>query len=230
MISKTTGSRAVNTLIFDMDGTLVDNMGYHNAAWEVWFKAHGLAFEHASFFASTAGRTNGEIIAQFMPKEPVANYPELIREKEQAYQDLYAPKRALMPGLLPLLQSAKTLGLPCAVGTAAPQMNIGFILDALDIAGYFQTVVNPGATIRGKPHPDIFLEAAKRLGVAPAGCVVFEDAPLGLQAASTGGMASVALSTHASESALWAESPLCVRADFTQLALRRAAGLIQLEW
>ena len=164
----------VAALIFDMDGTLVDNMAHHNAAWEVLIRARGLPFVPDTFFAKSAGRANPEVIATFMPDVPQSDYAKLMVEKEQAYQDLYAPKRALMPGILNLLQTAMALGVPCAVGTAAPVMNIGFILDALDIRQYFQSVVHTTETIRGKPHPDIFLACAQHMGIEPAQCVVFE--------------------------------------------------------
>jgi beta-phosphoglucomutase-like phosphatase (HAD superfamily) len=89
-------------------------------------------------------------------------------------------------------------------------------------------VVNPSATIRGKPHPDIFVEAARRLGVSPADCIVFEDAPMGLQAAHNGGMRSVALTTHLSATDLAVESPAHIMNDYTQIRIAPASRGYQL--
>jgi beta-phosphoglucomutase family hydrolase len=220
----------VKALIFDMDGTLVDNMRFHQDAWGKWFRAKGLPFDDAAFFKATAGRHNDEIFAIYFPEMPTSEYPALVQSKELMYQQLYAPHKAVVAGLIPFLEAAKAAGIPCAVGTAAPQMNIDFILEPLGLAPYFQAVVNPSATIRGKPHPDIFAEAARRLGVSPADCVVFEDAPMGLQAAHNGGMRSVALTTHLNAGGLAVESPAHIMNDYTQIRLSRNGAGFQLEF
>jgi beta-phosphoglucomutase len=216
-------------LIFDMDGTLVDNMRFHQDAWGEWFRGKGLPFDDTAFFKATAGRHNDEIFAMTFPDMPVSEYPALVQSKELMYQKLYAPHKAVVAGLIPFLEAAKTAGIPCAVGTAAPQMNIDFILEPLGLAQYFQTVVNPSDTIRGKPHPDIFVEAARRLGVDPKDCVVFEDAPMGLQAAHNGGMKSIALTTHLSAVELLQESPAHVMVDYTQVRINPRATTYELE-
>jgi beta-phosphoglucomutase len=217
-------------LIFDMDGTLVDNMRFHQDAWGAWFRAKGLPFDDAAFFKATAGRHNDEIFAMTFPDMPASEYPALVQSKELMYQKLYAPHKAAVAGLIPFLDAAKAAGIPCAVGTAAPQMNIDFILEPMGLAHYFQAVVNPGGTIRGKPHPDIFVEAARLLGVAPKDCVVFEDAPMGLQAAHNGGMKSIALTTHLNAKDLAIESPAHTMADYTGIQIKRAATGCTLEF
>jgi beta-phosphoglucomutase len=214
----------IKALIFDMDGTLVDNMRFHQDAWGEWFRTQGLPFDDDAFFHATAGKHNHEILAGYFPQASPKDYPAMVQSKELIYQTLYAPHRALIPGALALLKTAKSMGIPCAVGSAAPQMNLDFILEPLGIAQYFQAVVNPNATIRGKPHPDIFVEAARRLGVAPADCMVFEDAPLGLQAAHAGGMRSIALTTHLPSAALAVENPVHIMADYTGLGIAVQQG------
>ena len=82
-----------------------------------------------------------------------------------------------------------------AVGTAAPNENIAVVLDTLAIRERFRTIVSPSQGFRGKPHPDMFLAAAERMGVAPEHVVVFEDAPLGVEAARRAGMRAVAMLT-----------------------------------
>lgn len=219
----------IKALIFDMDGTLIDNMRYHQNAWGEWFRLQGLPFDDDAFFHATAGKHNNEILAEYFPQASPADYPAMVQAKELIYQNLYAPHRALIPGALALLQAAKALGLPCAVGSAAPQMNLDFILGPLGINTYFQAVVNPSDTIRGKPHPDIFVEAARRLGVAAADCMVFEDAPLGLQAATAGGMRSIALTTHLPHQALATQNPEYIMADYTRIQLLKTPTAWALE-
>jgi beta-phosphoglucomutase len=81
------------------------------------------------------------------------------------------------------------------VCTAAPPENIAVAFERFGMSGWVDTVTSPADGLRGKPHPDIFLAAAERLGVSPAACLVFEDAPLGIEAARRAGMAAVALTT-----------------------------------
>jgi beta-phosphoglucomutase len=82
-----------------------------------------------------------------------------------------------------------------AVATSAPPANIVFTLDDLDLRRHFDTVVGAADVARGKPHPDVFLKAAEKLGVDPRACIVFEDAPMGVEAARRAGMKAVVITT-----------------------------------
>jgi beta-phosphoglucomutase family hydrolase len=188
-------SMPVRGLIFDMDGTIVDNMRYHDDAWEIWHHRQGLAFDRAHFFTRTAGRTNPEIIAELFPTLGAEEIVARGMEKEALYAELYRPHVEPLAGLMDLMARAEAAGVPMAVGTAAPNENIAVVLDTLAIRARFTTIVSPSQGFRGKPHPDMFLAAAGRMGVAPADCVVFEDAPLGIEAARRAGMRAVAMLT-----------------------------------
>jgi beta-phosphoglucomutase len=205
-------------LIFDMDGTLVDNMRVHNESWALWFAKHGLPFDAARFFEATAGRTNPDIIADLMPGLSLAERQALGEEKEAIYRDLYAPHVAPLPGLLDFLHFSESRGLPKAVGTAAPFGNIAVVLDTLSLRARFDTIVSPGEGFRGKPHPDMFLEAARRMQVPAAECLVFEDAPLGIEAARRAGMKAVAMTTMLDADAFGAfDNVVAAMADYTGL-------------
>lgn len=182
-------------LIFDMDGTIVDNMGYHNRAWAEWHQRHGFPFDEASFFARTAGKANAEILGPLFPGADAAEIERHAEAKEEVYRDLYTAHAAPLAGLLDLLALAEERGIPKAVATAAPPGNIAAVLDTLDLRRRFATVVSPSQGFRGKPHPDMFLATAERMGAAPSDCLVFEDAPLGVEAARRAGMKVVALLT-----------------------------------
>jgi beta-phosphoglucomutase family hydrolase len=184
-----------SALIFDMDGTIVDNMGYHEDAWAHLHETHGLPFDRASFFHRTAGMAVGEIVGPLFPQASAEETAALGHEKEVFYQEIYRPHVAAMPGLLALMARADAAGVPMAVATAAPPGNIAIVLDTLGIRERFATIIAPSQGFRGKPNPDLFLGAAERMNVSPEGCIVFEDAPNGIEAARRAGMRAVALTT-----------------------------------
>lgn len=182
-------------LIFDMDGTIVDNMRFHDDAWENWHRAHGLPFDRPAFFRTTAGMAVGEIVGPYFPGAGPDEIARLGEAKEALYRETYRPHVAPLPGLLPLMARARSCGVPMAVASAAPPENIALVLDTLGLRAEFATVISPSQGFRGKPHPDMFIEAARRMGVAPETCLVFEDAPNGVEAARRAGMRAVAMLT-----------------------------------
>ena len=188
-------SAPIKGLIFDMDGTIVDNMRFHDDAWEAWHAKYDLPFDRPSFFGRTAGRTNPEIIGELFPHLAPDDIVARGSEKEALYVELYRPHVAEVSGLAGLMARAEAATVPMAVGTAAPNENIAVVLDTLAIRDRFRTIVSPSQGFRGKPHPDMFLAAAERMGVAPEHVVVFEDAPLGVEAARRAGMRAVAMLT-----------------------------------
>lgn len=210
--------RPAKALIFDMDGTIVDNMRFHDDAWDRFYQAQGKPFDRASFSARTAGMAFAEIVAPDFPDADEAAVARMAEEKEGAYRELYRPHLTPVPGLLPLMARAATHGVPMAVASAAPPDNIDFILDGLEIRPFFATLVSPSQGFRGKPHPDMFLAAAERMGVAPDDCLVFEDALNGVEAARRAGMRAVALTTMLEAEAFARFDNLIASAgDFTAL-------------
>jgi HAD superfamily hydrolase (TIGR01509 family) len=185
----------IQALLFDLDGTLIDSMPHHQNAWVEWHRRHGQAMDEAGFFASTAGRANAEILAELLPQLDEAAIHALADEKEAIYRELARPALELIGGAAELAAAARAQGLKLAVCTASGLMNMQLAFERFGIAEWVDAVTSPADGLRGKPHPDIFLEAARRLGVAPADCIVFEDAPLGIEAARRAGMRAVALTT-----------------------------------
>lgn len=209
---------AFRALIFDMDGTMVDNMGFHHEGWRRWFQASGLPFDEDTFFARTAGRTNREILGAMFPDLSAESLDAMGEEKERYYREAYLPHVQPLPGLMDLMALADKRGRPMSVATAAPPGKIAVVLDTLALRPRFRTIVSPSQGFRGKPHPDLFLEAARRMGVAAADCLVFEDAPLGLEAAANAGMRAVALTTMAAPEAFAGfDNLLAIAPDFAAL-------------
>ena len=195
------GNARPKALLFDLDGTLIDSMPHHHDAWVAWHARRNLVIDEASFFAATAGRSNHEILADMLPGLDAAAYDALADEKEGLYREFAAPALALIAGTGAYLAQARRDGLKLAVCTASTLPNMALAFARFGIDGWVDTVVSPADGLRGKPHPDIFLEAARRLCVAPADCIVFEDAPLGVEAARRAGMRAVALTTTLGASA-----------------------------
>ncbi len=181
--------------IFDMDGTLVDNMHFHGLAWQQMLAENGVEADAHDFLVKTAGKTNREIIPHFFRDADEEKLLALGGRKEELYRELFLPHRQAIKGAIEFLTAAKTLGVKMAVATAAPNANMEFILDGLDLRQFFQAVTTAADIENGKPNPEIFLKSAQKLGVEPENCLVFEDAINGFTAARAAGMKSIALAT-----------------------------------
>ena len=206
-------------LLFDLDGTLVDSMPLHQRAWVRWFASIGQPLdEDPGFFASSAGRSNTEILADMYPQKAAAELEAMADAKEALYRAEAVAHLQAIAGGLDLLARARAQGLKLAVCTAAPQANIAVAFERFGLGALVDVVTSPADGLRGKPHPDIFEEAARRLSTAPARCLVFEDAPLGIEAARRAGMAAVALTTTL-DAAAFSPYPNLITAvrDFTAL-------------
>jgi beta-phosphoglucomutase family hydrolase len=205
--------------IFDMDGTIVDNMAFHTRSWITFFERRGKDIDPDEFFRSTAGRQGKEIIRAHMGEHLQDHEVSVLnQEKESVYRELYAPHRKTVAGFEQLIAQAKARGVALAVATAAPNANIEFTLDGLDLRRHFDTVAGAADVARGKPNPDVFLLAAERCGVAPADCIVFEDAPLGVEAARRAGMRAVVLTTTLpAEAFAEFDNVIRIASDFSQL-------------
>jgi len=211
----------IKALIFDMDGTIVDNMGVHSAVWLEILAEFGVTETQLEFQAATAGMTNPELLRLLVnPAMTDDDVVTIAQRKEARYRERYAPILAPLPGLLPLLRQARQAGLALAVATAANQANIDFVMNGLQIWDYFDAIVGADDVARGKPHPDLFLLAAERLGVPPAHCLVFEDAMTGIEAGRRAGMSVVGGATSHSTAELAAQPGVGQTiSDFTQLQL-----------
>ena len=119
----------------------------------------------------------------------------LALEKDALYREMYGPHRRAIEGFEHFVAAARAQGVKLAVATSAPPKNIVFTLDELDLRRHFDTVVGAADVKHGKPHPDVFLKAAEQLDIAPAECIVFEDAPMGVEAARRAGMRAVVITT-----------------------------------
>jgi beta-phosphoglucomutase len=179
--------------IWDVDGTLVDTAELHFAAWTRLCEELGRPFSRADF-AATFGKRNPEILAYlFGPVFTDSQIAELGHRKEEYYKAAARHGVDLLPGVRGLLTVLQAHGVRQAIGSSAPRGNVDLIVSLTGTETFFQAIVSSEDTARGKPDPQVFLIAAERLGIAPAHCVVFEDAIAGVQAAKAGGMKCVAV-------------------------------------
>jgi beta-phosphoglucomutase len=182
-----------NAAIWDVDGTLVDTAELHFHAWETVCREHGRDFTRADF-AATFGQRNSDIIRKlFGERFNDQEIAALGERKEEIYRAAAGAGVGLLPGVRKLIEELHEAGFAQAIGSSAPHANLELILRLTGIADHFQVVIGSEDTQRGKPDPQVFLLAAQRLGVPPDRCVVFEDAPSGVQAARAGGMKCIAV-------------------------------------
>jgi beta-phosphoglucomutase-like phosphatase (HAD superfamily) len=174
-------------LIFDCDGTLADTMPVHYRAWTAMLGRYGIAFPEDRFYR-LGGVPTASIIRILADEQRVfvSDVDVMTHEKESAFLDLLADVRPVGPVFR--IAEAYRGELPMAVASGGYREVVCRTLDAIGVTDWFGAVVAAEDTVRHKPDPDVFLEAAKRLGVGPAGCVVFEDTDIGLEAARRAGM------------------------------------------
>ena len=210
----------MKAFLFDLDGTLIDSMPLHHNAWVEWHARRGLAMDTDHFFESTAGRSNPEILFDMFPALSAAEHLEMADDKEAIYREFAARSLGLIPGAQAFAQQARAVGCKLAVCTASTPPNMALAFTQHGIDRWVDAITSPADGLRGKPHPDIFIEAARRLGVDPEHCLVFEDAPLGIEAARRAGMKAVALTTTLPAEAFAAfDNLIAIAPDFTTLDL-----------
>lgn len=182
----------VQGIIFDLDGLMFDTEPVWIAAWDVAFSEQGLSFRHdllPQFFGASH-----EAIGKIVDVAYAGDVRALAAVKEHARigrEMMLEQGAAKKPGLDGLLSYAAEHGIKCAVASASPKELIHAHLEHGNIEGFFSAIVSGDDGLPSKPAPDVFLEAARRLGVAPASAAVLEDSALGIQAAHAGGFIPV---------------------------------------
>lgn len=199
----------MTAVIFDMDGVLVNNAGFHEQAFAEYFGITLTPEMH--------GRGNKELMSELFPDESEERRTEMYKGKEEYYRKIYEPHIKPADGLMALLDELKSAGIPMAVGSSAPLENIDFVLDKLKIRDYFDVIVIADMVEKAKPAPDIYLKASELLKISPENCMVFEDAPAGIESARAAGMKVVGITSSLPAEQLPATDGTIT--DFTQINL-----------
>lgn len=175
-------------VIFDMDGVIVDTADFHFKSWQYAFKKAGVDFKRKDF-TGLFGRRNDAIIRTVLKREVSPQEIEQIAgEKEKYFLENVAGHVSAFPGAIELIKDLAGMGIKTAIASSAPPENIQLLLSSLDIKQYFQQFVSGIEVTESKPSPLIYLLAARKLGIAPENCIVFEDAVAGVTGAKRGGM------------------------------------------
>jgi beta-phosphoglucomutase family hydrolase len=174
-------------LIFDCDGTLADTMPLHFIAWQTTLTRHGIDFPEDLFY-SMAGQPTAVIVEKLLVAQDLTGDPFAIsHEKELEFLKTLDDVQPIQPIVEIALRHRATH--PMGVGSGSNRDTVLRILKNIGLENFFDAIVGAEDTERHKPEPDVFLEVAHRIGARPAGCCVFEDADLGVEAAHRAGMA-----------------------------------------
>jgi HAD superfamily hydrolase (TIGR01509 family) len=185
--------------VFDLDGVLIDSHDQHQRAWFLLAEELKLPMTPESFKKSFGMRNEMAIAEVFgwTAPEDTAEIREISDRKEIWYRKLVREERlAPLPGVIGLLKKLRGAGIPCSLGSSTPRENIDVCLAIAGIDSFFGAALTGAEDVRrGKPHPEVFLQAAEKIGRDPARCFVIEDAHVGIEAGRAAGMKTVAVTT-----------------------------------
>ena len=184
--------------LFDCDGTIADSMPLHYQAWKKALDEHNCEFSEQLFY-DWGGVAVADVIARLNKMQQLNMSITEVSDRKESFYLENLPQLQPIPAVVEHI-AANYGRIPLAVVSGSTRDSVHSSLAALNLLDRFETLVCAGDYKKGKPDPEAFLLAAERLGVVPESCLVFEDADLGIQAATAAGMASVKVpSTRLSE-------------------------------
>ena len=191
---------AEKAFLFDLNGTMIDDMDFHIKAWHGILNELGANISMAQMKEECYGK-NDELLERIFPgRFTEEEKTKMSYAKEAAYQEAFRPSLKLLDGLDEFLAGAYQKGIPMAIGSAAIHYNIDFVLDGLGLRHYFSSIIGAEDVSTSKPNPETYFKCADQLKMPYKNCIVFEDAPKGVEAAQNAGMQCVVLTTmHTAE-------------------------------
>ncbi len=190
-------------VVWDLDGVIVDSAEAHNLSWEGMAAEFGVPYDAERDFRGIFGRHNSDIIGSLWGVTELGEIERMASRKEILFREAARGLKAL-PGVEGLMRSLAGAGWKQGIGSSAPIENIRLLLSVTGLAGYMEAIASGEDVSEGKPDPEVFLVAFRRLGVGPACGVVIEDAPAGVQAAIAAGAACVGVTNTQNTETLWA--------------------------
>ena len=215
-------------LLFDMDGTLVDNLAYHFKAFDVYVQREGFTLLEPVSLKINGMHCN-QIFPMLLGDEVVAKYglERLNREKEETYRELYRPNIEPIVGVIELLKAAKAAGVKCAIGSSGCRENVEMIVEGLGIADLIDGSISGSDVTHGKPHPEIFTKAHELLGLKAEECVVVEDAVNGIVAGVAAGCKCIAVTTTATAEVLEKAGASFCFEDYSTVTIEKIKELVK---
>lgn len=181
----------IKAFLFDLNGTMIDDMQYHITAWHCILNDLGADISLERMKEECYGK-NHELLERTFPGRFTAQEKDKMSyAKEEAYQKAFKPQLQLINGLEEFLRKARQDDIKMAIGSAAIMFNKDFVLDNLSIRHYFDVLISADNVTHSKPHPETYLKCAQALFVEPAECLVFEDAPKGVDCAFNAKMPAI---------------------------------------
>ncbi|MBM3216773.1 HAD family phosphatase [Candidatus Poribacteria bacterium] len=184
-----------HAVLFDLDGVLVDSSLYHRMALERLGDELGVPVTEAFHRATFGTRTRETLIALLNPIPSDAELDRLIERKEALYRECARGRIDPLPGAVELVRGLRAAGVALAIGSSTVLANVELALREIGVLDSFDAIVAGEDVSIGKPDPEVFLTAARKVEVPPERCVVIEDAPQGVEAARRGGMRVVAVAS-----------------------------------
>jgi beta-phosphoglucomutase len=183
----------IKAFLFDLNGTMIDDMPYHIKAWHKILNDFGANLTEDETKQQCYGK-NDELLERVFPARfSQAEKNNITIKKEAAYQQTYLPHLKLIDGLAKFLEEAKKQNIKIAIGSAAIMYNIDFVLDNLNIRHYFDAIISADDVTFSKPHAETYIKCAAALSVQSYECIVFEDVPKGVESAANADMLSVVI-------------------------------------
>ncbi|HEY5825329.1 MAG TPA: HAD family phosphatase [Cyclobacteriaceae bacterium] len=216
-----TGSFAI---IFDMDGVIVDSNPYHKIALQQFAQKHGYELTEQLLKEKVYGRTNKQWILNLFGSLPEEKVKQYAREKEAMYRELYKNDISPVKGLVDFLELLEKNNIAKAIGTSAPRINVDFSLGSTHLEKYFSVILDDTFVTEGKPNPEIYIKAAKALGLPNSQCIVIEDSLSGVIAGKRAGSKVIGITTTHTVEELH-EADLIIK-DFDELTIEKLQKLI----
>lgn len=180
------------SLLFDLDGTLVDSDALHLRAFAEVLRGAGVVVDEAYYRSHIAGRANDPIIAEAFPTASWEQRIAIAARKEALYRDNLAAMR-VVPGAREIIRWAKAENIQCAIVTTSPRISVEAVLNSINLIELFDLLVVGDEVERGKPDPLPYSTALLKLGIDPGHAVAFEDSLPGLASATGAGIPTVAM-------------------------------------
>ncbi len=183
-------------VIFDWDGVVIDSRRQHEKSWDRLAAEEKLDLPEGHFLKGF-GMKNNRIIPHVLGwTEDLDEVARLAARKEELYREIIQEDGiGPLPGVREFLETLRQEKIPCAIGSSTERKNIEVILEVIGLGDFFSVIVSADDATHGKPHPEIFLNAAKKLNLPPEQCIVIEDTQVGVDAAHAGGMKVIAVTT-----------------------------------
>jgi HAD superfamily hydrolase (TIGR01509 family) len=181
--------------LFDNDGVLIDSQKLHWLSWQHLMQQEKSVVMDEKTFLSGFGKRNDLILKELVPEKTEAERTKLAETKEELFRKEARERIQLLDGMERFLKTLKEKKIPRIIASSTPIANLKMFLSSTVLGNYFDAFVSAEEVAHGKPFPDVFIEAAKRINLPTSSCIVIEDAPVGVKAGKDAGCFVVALCT-----------------------------------